>query len=322
MAKKLAYERFCWFHSEVKAGRYPNARKLAEEFEISPKTAQMDIEFFRDRLVAPLEYSYRQKGYVYTDDSFELPAMWLNEKEIVALTLASQLAASIPNRKLKDSLSKVLETFFRHLSARIGIAYTDIVEKISLKNVEYYGTDEALFEKVITSLFRGRPAEMVYHSPYLNHTSERTVVPLHLLNYMGNWHLVAYCSAKKALRTFVLSRIREYNLSDGQVSLPEDLPRVRDYIRENFGIFYGGEKTHVKLEFSPQVAGFVREQIWHKEQVMEEAEGDRLILTIPVSDFREIKREVLKYGADVKVLAPDGLRNEIKAEIERMGKIY
>lgn len=322
MAKKLAYERFYWFHSEIKAGRHPNARKLAEEFEVSPKTAQLDIEFFRDRLAAPLEYSYKQKGYFYTDDSFELPAIWLNEREIIALTLARQLAASIPNRKLKDSLAKVLKTFFRHLSNKIGIEYEDIAEKISLKNVEYYGTDETLFEKVLTALFRGHPAEIVYYSPHLDQTSARKILPLHLLNYMGNWHLIAYCTQKKALRTFVLSRIQEYNPTDGRIPLPEDIPRLKDYIRENFGIFYGGESIEVALCFSPRVAGFVREQIWHKKQALEHKEDGRLVLRIPVSDLREIKREILKYGADVEVLAPAALREEIKAEIEKMGGIY
>ncbi|MFH1674302.1 MAG: hypothetical protein ABIF87_12875 [Pseudomonadota bacterium] len=75
MAKKLAYERYFWFHSEIKADRYPNARILSEEFEVSQKTAQLDVEFMRDRMSAPLEYSYKNKGYFYTDDSFELPSL-------------------------------------------------------------------------------------------------------------------------------------------------------------------------------------------------------------------------------------------------------
>lgn len=39
MSKKLAYERYYWLHGEIRAGLYSNAKKLAEEFEISPKQA-------------------------------------------------------------------------------------------------------------------------------------------------------------------------------------------------------------------------------------------------------------------------------------------
>lgn len=322
MAKKLGYERFYWFHDQTKAKLYPNARKLAEEFEISSKTAQLDIEFFRDRLAAPLEYSYKEKGYFYCNDSFELPAFWLREEEVTALILAKQLAASIPDRRLKESLSKILTKLCGSVSSRTGLNFEEIAGKISLKNVEYYGTDEGLFEKVIAALLKRTPAEISYYSPYRNETSHRVIIPLHLLNYMGNWHLIAFCELRGSLRTFALSRIRQFEMKEGSIALPEGLPDIKDYISENFGIFYGGETFQVKLAFSPNVSGFVREQIWHKEQIMEQKEDGNLVLTLPVSDLREIKREVLKFGADVKVLGPESLAAEIRKEIERMGKVY
>ena len=53
MSDRLKYERFLWFHGQIKAGRFPNAGNLAENFELSGRTAQRDIEFIRDRLDAP-----------------------------------------------------------------------------------------------------------------------------------------------------------------------------------------------------------------------------------------------------------------------------
>jgi predicted DNA-binding transcriptional regulator YafY len=53
MPSKIIYERFLWFHNQVKAEKYPNSRILAEKFELSQKTAQRDIEFIRNRLYAP-----------------------------------------------------------------------------------------------------------------------------------------------------------------------------------------------------------------------------------------------------------------------------
>jgi predicted DNA-binding transcriptional regulator YafY len=53
MAAKIIYERFLWFHNQVKSEKYPNSRNLAEKFELSQKTAQRDIEFLRDRMRAP-----------------------------------------------------------------------------------------------------------------------------------------------------------------------------------------------------------------------------------------------------------------------------
>jgi predicted DNA-binding transcriptional regulator YafY len=70
MGDRLNYERFLWFHGRVKARAYPNASRLADQFEISCRTAQRDIEFMRDRLRAPLTYAHERKGYTYTDRIF------------------------------------------------------------------------------------------------------------------------------------------------------------------------------------------------------------------------------------------------------------
>ena len=63
MGIKNIYERFVWFHDQVRAGKYPNTTSLSEIFEISKKTAQRDIEFMRDRLRCPFQYDVNRKGY-------------------------------------------------------------------------------------------------------------------------------------------------------------------------------------------------------------------------------------------------------------------
>ena len=49
-----AYQRMIWFHNRVAANAYPNAGTLAEQFEISSRQAQRDIEYMRDSMNAPL----------------------------------------------------------------------------------------------------------------------------------------------------------------------------------------------------------------------------------------------------------------------------
>lgn len=39
LSGKLSFERYHWFHGQIKANRYPNARSLAGHFEISTKQA-------------------------------------------------------------------------------------------------------------------------------------------------------------------------------------------------------------------------------------------------------------------------------------------
>lgn len=73
MGDQLFLERFIWFDNEARRERYPNASKLAIRFEIATKSAQRSIDYFRDRLLAPLQYEVSHKGYFYTDPTFQLP---------------------------------------------------------------------------------------------------------------------------------------------------------------------------------------------------------------------------------------------------------
>ena len=109
MGDRLKYERFLWFHGRVKARSYPNARILADEFELSSRMAQRDIEFMRDRLRAPLVYFVERKGYAYTDWSFELPGLLLTEDNVVAVALAVRLASSVPDERMKQNLCSFLD---------------------------------------------------------------------------------------------------------------------------------------------------------------------------------------------------------------------
>ena len=87
-----------------------------------------------------------------------------------------------------------------------------------------------------------------------------------------------------------------------------------------FGIFQAQSTQPVTLRFNPFRARWIREQVWHPDQNVIENPGGTLDLTIPVADFREIKMWILSFGADVTVLAPEALRNEVADEVRKMAE--
>lgn len=52
-------------HESLTEKRYPNCRKIAEEFEVSPKTVQRDVNFMRDMMDLPIEYDKQRFGFYY-----------------------------------------------------------------------------------------------------------------------------------------------------------------------------------------------------------------------------------------------------------------
>ena len=321
MSGKLSYERYAWFHGMVASGAFPNATGLAAHSDISRKQAQREIEFMRERLGAPLLYDAGRRGYEYEDGNYQLPPIWLKEEELQALSLALRLSAAIPDRNIKKSLHELIEHF---LSLRSGapLEFEKLEEKVSIKNVAYYRVPEAVFHTVVAALFGEGVLRITYHSPYKDETTERTIRPLHLLCYMGNWHLIAFCSLRGQMRDFAVARILAVQPCSDPLPLPPALPPIKEYIRRNFGVIAGECSTEVTLRFSLSISPLIAEQEWYEAQEVSVEKDGSLNLRFPVSGFAEVMREILKYGGDVEVVEPVELRDAIKEEIRRMGKLY
>jgi predicted DNA-binding transcriptional regulator YafY len=88
-----------------------------------------------------------------------------------------------------------------------------------------------------------------------------------------------------------------------------------------FGIFGGAATQIAHLKFTEHAARWVAEEIWHEEQKSEWLDGS-YHLHVPYSDERELVMEVLRYGPDVEVVAPESLRREVADRVRRMAEIY
>ncbi len=322
MSSVIIYERFLWFDHRIRVGKYPNAGKLAEHFGISTKTAQRNIEFMSERLKAPLIYLHKERGYAYEDNTYQLPGFWLDEDALVSLVLSYRLASAVPDVAIKTSLRAFLEQLLTKMSYHKTISIKELNNKVSVRNIEYSKTSEKIYHAMLEALLSSKPVRIEYHSPHNSETTTRDILPLHLLHYMGTWHIIAHCTLKNELRDFVLSRVKTITPCVRQITSRFTAEQVREYIRKTFGIFHGKATNEVCLCFSKDVSTWIAEQAWHSAQKTFIKKDGRLCLTIPVSDFREIKREILKYGSQVEVLLPKELRKEIKSEIGKMKKNY
>ncbi len=318
MAGKLSYERYLWFHSKLKTGKYPKLSHLSAKFEISQRQSSREIEFMRLFFEAPIEYSPEENGYYYSDDKFELPGIWASEEEIITLIIAKRLASTIPHKKRKKKFDEFIKKFLRET----GIDISAIEKKISIKNIRYYRVDPAVFETVVLALSSGKKLKITYKSPYKDEPGERIVNPLHLLLYMGNWHLFAWCDNKKKVRDFVLSRITNTYITEKPIPGKLRKTDLRKQVFGNYGIFINGEKKDIILKFTDETAKLAREQVWFPDQVIEEPEKGGIIIKFPASDFREVLKDILSMGPGVEVISPPELRDMVKENIIKMIKLY
>jgi predicted DNA-binding transcriptional regulator YafY len=314
-------ERFLWFDGQMRAGRFPNARTLAERFEVTPRTAQRDIERFRDRFSAPLEYDAERRGYYYSDTTFQIPFDQVHQQEILALLVAGNLLRQAAG----GFISRAITRFGKRLLARtekIGLSERRLAEAFSSCWYGFAPASAETFRRCADALLNNHLLAFDYRSPqHPRETTCRTVEPHHLRHHMGSWMLTAWCRARQDWRTFALSRMSGLRI-EKETFAPRPPEEWRPHVEGGFGIFQGGELIPVRLRFSPFMAPWIRERHWHSEQVIAEFADGGVVLSFPVADFREVRLHILQYGAGVEVLEPAELRREIASEVREMSEIY
>lgn len=320
MGSRNIFERYIWFDNQTRTQRYPNAFKLAKHFEISAKTAQRDIDFMRDRLGCPLEYSSSLKGYHYTYDTFALPMLYLTAEELSALLMARSMLKDISEGAIGQEISLITDKINGVIKKHIGNE-KHVDEAMSFRFIEHAPAPAKILKAMLAACLRRRRVRFFYFSPSHNSSEKRMVDPYHLLNYMGTWHLIGYCHLRKALRDFNLIRMSDVEVLEDEFVIRSGF-NISEYFNSSFGIYKGGESQDVTIRFTPERAPWVRGRVWHTSQIKTELADGSLEITFPVADFIEIKMEILRHGASVEVISPEELRALIIDEARNLCALY
>lgn len=320
MGDFLVFERFVWLDRQVRQKRFPNARKLADHFELSRKTAQRNIDFMRDRLIAPFEYDPSKKGYYYLDETFELPHFLATQEEILSVLLARNLLSYTAGGFISRAINRFGKKLFA-ATGHFGLTADQMDKAFSATWHGYAPAHGDLFRQVADALLKRHLIRFTYRSPGTGQKTHRLAEPHHLQHYMASWVLIAWCHLRNDWRKLYLARMTDVTI-EPETFDPKPTDQWKHLLEGAFGIFQAQESVPVILRFTPFRARWIKEQFWHPAQTMTHLDDGSLELSLPVADFREIKLKILQFGADVEVITPEELRDEVQDEIKKMIKLY
>ncbi|MES9906683.1 MAG: YafY family protein [Sedimenticola sp.] len=308
-------------HLLRKARQPISMRRLVEELEVSERTVRRDIAFMRDRLRAPIETTHSPRGYRYVPDTgeFELPGLWFRADELYALLAASRLLESLQPGLLSEHLKPLLDRF-SSLLEKSGHSSRTVDRTVLLKTAPRRAVEPHHFTTVAGATLRSTPLTIDYHSRGRNHKDQRNIHPYRLLHYRDNWYLIAWCEKARDLRYFAIERIQRAKPLDIR-RRPYDSQKLDDFIHRPFGIFGGTPLHHAQLRFTPERARWIADEIWHPDQ-QGCWDGDHYLLTLPFSDPTELIMEIMRFGAEVEVLGPPELREEVALRSREVVKMY
>jgi predicted DNA-binding transcriptional regulator YafY len=308
-------------HAELKSGRRPNCRKMAEEFEVSAKTIQRDVDFMRYRLNLPIEYDPLRFGYYYSEEVASFPSIEVSEGEVAALFVAQKALEQYRGTPFERPLRSAFRKIADSLPERVSFSWNDIEEAISFHSAGASVADLALFETVSRAVLHSLELEMEYRKLQSTRYERRQVRPYHIACLENQWYLFAEDLERKDLRTFALPRMRNVKTTNRRFRRPANFS-IEKVLSGSFGVFSGGKKHRIRLKFDAFAARLVSERTWHDSQRITTGRDGSITVELELAGLEEIEKWVLSWGSHVRVLAPAELAQRVRDEARKVAASY
>jgi proteasome accessory factor B len=302
-------------HEKLKAGAFPNCRKLAEELEVSTKTIQRDIDFMRDRLNLPIEYDQLHFGFVYTEPVTHFPSIEVSEGEVVALFVAQKALAQYRGTSFEKPLRTAFEKISEGLQDRIGFQWGEVDAGISFRGIGTSVADLELFEIVSRAVLDSHELDFEYKKLRGAMHEARRVQPYHLGCIENQWYLFGFDLARHQLRTFALPRMRKLRDTGAGFRRPADFS-INKHLNDSFGVFTGKGRHRVRIWFDAFAARLVGERQWHPTQTLKPLRNGEMELIMTLGGLEEVERWILSWGEHARVLEPAALKRQIRRVAE------
>ncbi len=173
--------------------------------------------------------------------------------------------------------------------------------------------------RLLDATLHNRRVNLHYHSRSSNRTKDYLIEPYRLVYASGGLYLMAFVPEYGQVRTFALERIRRFVLTDERF-VPRE-PLAPDPFPHSLGAF-SGPPERIELEFSPAIAPYVRERLWHPSQKLVERRDGSVRLVLHVCRDATLMSFVLSFGPHVRVVAPSSLAEQILEALEAAREHY
>jgi predicted DNA-binding transcriptional regulator YafY len=251
--------------------------------------------------------------YHVVDRSFELP-------ELKLLVDAIQSSKFITEKK-SNTLIKKLEKFVSKYDAQKLQRQVYVSGRIKTMNESIYYTVDAIHN----AISENKKIKFQYYQWNVKKEMELRhdgawyhISPWGLSWKDENYYLVAYDSDAGKIKHYRVDKMLHIQMSSESREGKEYFKKLdmADYTKKSFGMFGGKEQT-VKLRVKNSLAGVIIDR-FGKDVMLIPAGDEQFTVNVDVHVSRQFLGWVFSLGEDIKIVGPDEVVEQMKAEAERM----
>lgn len=159
-----------------------------------------------------------------------------------------------------------------------------------------------------------------YHAFADDVTKKFRIDPLRFFEREGGLYLFVRVTRFGDIRVLAVERIGQIEATDSTFAYPVNFD-PEALLDQSFGMCYD-DPIEVSIWFSADQARYIRERQWAQEQKITERKDGSIELWMKTSGWYDVKKWILSFGSDARLLDPLHLRAVITNEIEEMLKGY
>ncbi len=289
---------------------------------ICNSTIEKDMFAMKMEHDAPIRYSKRNNGYYYADPDFTLNDIPLTEEDLSAIQFAAYTLM-----QFRD-----VEMF-----KQFGNAIDKIVDRVELsKKKQDEGLDQYIqFETALSSggndflpllveAIRNKKIVYFNYAGFKGTSAKpRKVIPVLLKEYRNRWYLITFDLVKQDIITYALDRIQHMEVSEEMGIYPAQF-KAEEYFKYVTGITVDNSSRPeiVVLKVNPIASRYLETQPFHRSQVIVERTDSYVVFQLHILIAEEFIRDVMSYGSEIQVIAPDSLRAILKERAQQMLSNY
>jgi len=295
-------------------------------YAVSLRMIQRDLESLESIMPIVCDDRERPFGWSWHQSAFGLqPSM--DPIEALTFSLAEQyLEPLMPSKSFKrirvffDRANSILKKVKRNEISR----WRDRVRvEHQWQRLEAPHINEAVESEIYDALLKGRQLSVSYRNRGAKKAKDRIVNPLGLV-LRGQIHYLI-CSMDEDRdnpRFLPLHRFIKAEWNGHEAYEPEGFS-VDKYIKENnLGYLYSNKLLLMEAIFERPAGFHLTESSLSKDQEVKILDNGKIYIKATVSDTAQLRWWLLGFGAQVEVISPKKLREEIIQNAKDMIKVY
>jgi predicted DNA-binding transcriptional regulator YafY len=302
-----------------------SAPVLARILEVSSRTILRDV----DELSAAGVPIWGDRG---RSGGFQLKAGWstqltgLTETEVQGLFLAG-LPTAATELGLGTAATSARLKMLAALPDEWREQASNVASRLHIDPIDWYRSTEPVvaLQEVAKAVWHGMRLTVQYKG--WRGESKRELDPLGLVLKAGAWYLVARALGKPDVLTFRLANIRSVMTQQKHFRRPARFDLAAHWTASTLRFEAELYKHRARIAASPQAQAWLGNARVRAVAFTEAKPHDNMLsgwaqFLLPIESVEHGVRQLLGYGAEVKVLEPAILKAALRRELQRVACLY